>query len=136
MNVNVIIETTDNEKHITHKSFSYDYESTKARFIEKMAKEVKEQMGHNVSSEEMEQMLKASHPKAVFEFAVCSDWLLEHINTIAADVKTDNSESYRVESFELLNSGVSELKYDGENAELRDMFTHMNRDFNEMIKEA
>ena len=101
-----------------------------------MALEVKEQMGQSVSVSEMEEMLKTSHPQSVFDFAVCSDWLLEHIASIAADIKTPSSESYRVESFELLDEGISKLKYDGNNVELRDMFTHMNRDFNEMIKEA
>lgn len=136
MNVTVTIEIKDNEEHITTEQFNYEYEPTKERFINKMAEEVKAQMGQNMSSSQMESMMKEAHPKAVFDFAVCSDWIIDNIKTIADKIKQDGA-TYKVLSFELVNDGgVSEVKYDSTNNELRDMLTYMNKDFDDMIKTA
>ena len=136
MNVTVTIEIKDIENHISTEQFHYEYESTKERFVNKMAEEVKVQMGQNINPSQMESMLKESHPKAVFDFAVCSDWILDNIKTIAGKVKRDNA-TYKVLSFELVNEGgVSEVKYDSTNNDLRDMLTYMNKDFDDMIKTA
>jgi predicted RecB family nuclease len=136
MNVTVTIEIKDNEEHITTEQFSYEYEPTKDRFISKMAEEVKAQMGQNMSPSQMESMMKEAHPKAVFDFAVCSDWIIDNIKTISDKIKRDGA-SYKVLSFELVNDGgISEIKYDSTNNELRDMLTYMNKDFDDMIKTA
>lgn len=136
MNVTVTIEIKDNEEHITTEQFTYEYEATKNRFITKMAEEVKAQMGQNVTPADMESMLQESHPKAVFDFAVCSDWILDNIKLIAEKVQQENA-SYKVLSFELINDGgVSEVKYDSTNNDLRDMLTYMNKDFDDMVKSA
>ena len=136
MNVTVTIEIKDIENHIATEQFHYEYESTKERFVNKMAEEVKAQMGQNINSSEMESMLKEAHPKAVFDFAVCSDWIIDNIKTISEKVKREDA-TYKVLSFELVNEGgVSEVKYDSTNNELRDMLTYMNKDFDEMIKTA
>lgn len=137
MNVNVTIEIKDNNEHISTQQFNYEYEATKEKFISKMTQEVKEQMGQNLTPSQMEAMLKESHPKAIFDFAVCSDWIIDNIKTIAQKVKQENDATYKVLSFELVNDGgVSEVKYDSTNNELRDMLTYMNKDFDDMIKTA
>jgi predicted RecB family nuclease len=136
MNVTVTIEIKDNENHITTEQFNYKYEQTKDRFISKMTEEVKAQMGQNMSPSQMESMMKEAHPKAVFDFAVCSDWIIDNIKAISDKVKQDGA-SYKVLSFELVNDGgVSEVKYDSTNNDLRDMLTYMNKDFDDMIKTA
>ena len=136
MNVTVTIEIKDNENRITTEQFNYAYEPTKDKFISKMTQEVQAQMGQNMAPSQMEAMMKEAHPKAVFDFAVCSDWIIDNIKPIAEKIKRDSA-SYKVLSFELVNDGgVSEVKYDSTNNDLRDMLTYMNKDFDDMIKSA
>jgi predicted RecB family nuclease len=136
MNVTVTIEIKDNEEHITTEKFNYEYEPTKEKFISKMTEEVKAQMGQNMTPSQMEAMMKEAHPPAVFDFAVCSDWIIDNIKPIADKIKRDSA-SYKVLSFELVNDGgVSEVKYDNTNDDLRDMLNYMNKDFDDMIKTA
>ncbi len=136
MNVTVTIEIKDDQEHITTQQFSYEYEPTKERFIGKMTEEVKAQMGQNMTPSQMESMMKEAHPKAVFDFAVCSDWIIDNIKTISEQIKRDGA-TYKVLSFELVNDGgISEVKYDSTNNDLRDMLTYMNKDFDDMVKTA
>jgi len=137
MNVIVTIEIKDTNEHITTEQFNYSYEASKEKFISKMSEEVKVQMGQDVNPVQMEEMMRGAHPKAVFDFAVCSDWILDNIKTISEKVRKDNGVSYKVLSFELINEdGVAEIKYNSANDELREMLTYMNNDFDDMIKTA
>jgi hypothetical protein len=137
MNVVVTIEIKDNNEHIENETFTYIYETTKDIFIAKMTEEVKAQMGQNLNTFQMEEMMREAHPKAVFEFAVCSDWIIDNIKNIADKIRKDTATKYKVISFELINAeGISEGRYDSTNNELRDMLSYMNNDFDDMIKTA
>lgn len=135
MNVTVTIETTDNQQSTSFHTFEYDYESTKVRFMKKMAAEVKEQMGQSVTPMQMESMMRQSHSEAIFQFAVCSDWIIDNLTTLAKELHREDTAHYRVVSFELFDDqDVSKALYNDQTPELREMMTHMNRDFDDMIK--
>ena len=136
MNVAVTIETINKDQSSSLNTFEYDYDATKVRFMKKMADEVKEQMGQNILPAQMEEMMRQSHPEAIFNFAVCSDWIIDNIDTIAQAVRSDKSDSYRVVSFEMFDDDQNSIIYDGNHAELKEMLGYMNNDFNEMVKSA
>ena len=136
MNVTVTIETINKDNTRSMNTFEYDYDASKTRFMKKMADEVKEQMGQNIQPFQMEEMMRNSHPEAIFNFAVCSDWIIDNINEIAQKIRSDEGESYRVISFEMTSDDEGSVLYDADHADLKEMLGYMNNDFNDMIKSA
>lgn len=136
MNVTVTIETINKDNTSSLNTFEYDYDASKARFMKKMADEVKEQMGQNIQPFQMEEMMRNSHPEAIFNFAVCSDWIIDNIDAIAQRIRSEEGESYRVVSFEMSSDEQGSVLYDASHAELKEMLGYMNNDFNDMVKSA
>jgi len=137
MNVTVTVETTNQDQTRLLNTFQYDYSNAKAMFMKKMAAEVNDQMGQTILPAQMEEMMRQAHPEAVFDFAVCSDWILENIATVAQTIRTNSDQTHKVIAFEMFDEeGVSLNKYDNTHELLGEMMGYMNNDFNEMIKTA